>query len=76
MKTKKEYHKQKEDKLVKVQTGQTLGTTVHSERLLAVSNVCEAAPATAPAKPAAKLEAKGGTGPASSRFLKSGKRLG
>jgi len=70
------YRKQKEDKLVKVQTGQTLGTTVHSERLLAVSNVCEAAAATAPAKPAAKLEAKGGTGPASSRFLKNGKRLG
>jgi len=53
-----------------------LGTTVHSERLLAVSNVCEAAAATTPAKPAATLEAKGGTGPASSRFLKSGKRLG
>lgn len=47
----------------------TLGTTVHSERLLAVSNVCEAAAATAPAKPAATLEAKGCTGPASSIFL-------
>ena len=47
----------------------TLGTTVHSERLFAVSNVCEAAAATAPAKPAATLEAKGCTGPASSIFL-------
>lgn len=51
----------------------TLGITVHCERLLAVSNVCEAAAATTPEKPAARLEAKGGTGPASSKFLRGAK---
>jgi hypothetical protein len=51
----------------------TLGITVHCERLLAVSNVCEAAAATAPEKPAATLEAKGCTGPASSKFLRGAK---
>ena len=51
----------------------TLGVTVHCERVLAVSNVCEAAAATTPEKPAARLEAKGGTGPASSKFLRGAK---
>lgn len=43
----------------------TLGTTTHWDRVFAVSKGWEAAAAMAPENPAARLEARGETGPTS-----------
>lgn len=47
----------------------TLGKTVHCDRVLAVSNPWEAAAASDPETPAARLTAIGDTGPTSLLFL-------
>lgn len=49
----------------------TLGSTVHNERHFAVSKKWETAPATEPENPAARLTAKGETGPTSSFTLRA-----
>ena len=56
-----------------------MGSTVHCDRVFAVSKQWEAAAATEPEKPAARLTAKGDSGPISSSVLSesnftSGKR--
>lgn len=64
----------KSKKHVKEKWKTTLGRTAACDLTLAVSKECEAAAATVAEKPAARLDASGLTGPASSRDLIKGKR--